>query len=173
MSGRTYDIERRHKVSPDVIARQRADRLGPLDRERFMQAYWFGQKHAEQGRDPYLQYRHALDTDDSATVAGLIEGTTSVSRQVTAPQLTEDGAPVRVPRKHKLGEHEITVLMDVALGLTAQQCADKHGASLNTVLHRLRVARQRMKATSNVQAVTLALLAGEFTLTDIRERKHS
>jgi len=167
-----YDIERRPKVSPDTVARQRAAKLDPLDRERFMQAFWFGQKYAEQGRDPYPQYRHALDTDDSATVAGLIEGTTSVSRRVT-PQLTEDGAPVRVPRKHKLGEHEITVLIDAALGLTAQQCADKHGASLNTVLHRLRVARQRMRATSNTQAVTLALLAGEFTLADIRERKHS
>lgn len=82
-ANRTYDRDRPVRpLTPTQLAELRADRLeDPLDRARFLDAFAQGRVAAERGDTRlYLWFRAAMDTDRSATVAGLIEGAASVER---------------------------------------------------------------------------------------------
>ena len=66
------------RSDPVRIAANRAAGLGPGDGRRFMTAFEVGRIATHYGESFYQQFREALDRDDSATVAGLIEGAASV-----------------------------------------------------------------------------------------------
>lgn len=71
-------------VDPVTIAQERASRFGdPIDRERFMQAFSYARTATARGDDDwtYHWFRKALNDDASVTVAGLVEGITSVRNE--------------------------------------------------------------------------------------------
>lgn len=82
---RVYDQNQPVRLTaPIAVAQMRADRFeDPIDRAAFMDAFGKARVAAARGKDLYLWFRAALDNDESATVAGLIEGAASVRNERT------------------------------------------------------------------------------------------
>lgn len=68
-------------LNPVTIARRRADRFtDPLDRVAFLEGFKRGRiEAARDGDRTYLWIRTALDQDQSALAAGIIEGIASLN----------------------------------------------------------------------------------------------
>jgi hypothetical protein len=78
---RTYDRDRPVNLQANafVVAAHRAEHFEGLDHNRFMDTFRVARVAGQTGReeDLYQAFRHALDADDSVTVAGIIEGLAS------------------------------------------------------------------------------------------------
>lgn len=68
----------RPKPTPIEVAHRRAATFSdPLDRIRFLEAFEAGRVATAQGKDLYPVFRRCMDTEDSVTLAGLVEGAAS------------------------------------------------------------------------------------------------